>query len=67
MTRFMKKLFLIISHYSQENTTVGVSFPVKLKTLLKRDFNTSVTSVLKNICKRMHLTLEKAYVASREH
>ena len=47
-TCFIKKLFLIILQYSQENTCLGVSFLIKLSfnkrpaTLSKRDSNTGV-------------------------
>ena len=46
---FIKKLFLKISRYSQENTCVGVSFLIKLQalrpvTLLKRDSDTGFFS-----------------------
>ena len=66
----MKKLFLKISQYLQENTCVGVSFliklqPVRTATLIKRDcqdrcFLVNITKflrtpILKNICERLLL------------
>ena len=68
--RFIKKLFLKISQYSQENNCAGVSFLIKMQTfmpatLLKRYSATQVfldniakflrTAILKNICERLVL------------
>ena len=72
----IKKLFLKILWYWQENTCVGVSFLLKLQafrplTVLKRDFNTYIflwisrnlykTPILMNICERLLLHFLKPF------
>ena len=57
----MKKLFLNISQYSQENTCVGAFKPV---TLLKRNSTTRRKSFLKKICERLPLKAIKIPVCS---
>ena len=61
----VKKVFLKISQYSQENTCVWASLMSFESTLLKRDSNTDIftwilqkflrTPILKNIWERLHL------------
>ena len=55
----VKKMFLKILQYLQENTFVGVSFNkiAGLADLLKRDFNTGVFMFIVFLCSRVFLCL----------